>query len=110
MSRHFDVEDVDGISVVEFVGPKVAHEAGEQLYGLMEGEGHRRFVLDFRNVRFLSSNALGILVSFKRKADAAGGTLKLCCLDPDLLDLFRLTNLDRIFAICASRQQAVGGS
>jgi anti-sigma B factor antagonist len=74
---------------------------------LVEDEGPRRLLLDLSNVRFLSSNALGILVSLKKKVDAAGGRLRLCGLEPDLLELLRITNLDRIFEMYESREEAL---
>jgi len=108
MSPHFDLEQIDGITVVNLVGPKLTPEANEPLYGLVENEG-QRLLLDLSNVRFLSSNALGILVSLKKKIDAAGGRLRLCCLEPDLLELLRVTMLDRIFEVFDSRQDALRG-
>jgi anti-sigma B factor antagonist len=104
MTQHFRLETIDGITVATWIGTKVVPEATVPLYALA-GDG--RLLLDLGNVRFLSSNALGILVSFQKKVDAAGGRLRLCCLDPDLLELLRITKVDRIFEVFDSRQEAI---
>ena len=106
MTQGFRLETISGITVITF-DAKVVPETKDPLYDLVENEGHRRLLLDFSNVHFLSSNALGILVSFKKKVDAAGGRLRLCGLAPDLLELLRLTNMDRIFETYESREDAL---
>jgi anti-sigma B factor antagonist len=109
MTQHFQLETIDGISVVTFSDAKVVPETKDPLYGLVEDERHRRLLLNLSNVRFLSGNALGILVSLKEKVDAAGGRLRLCGLEPDLLELLRITNLDRIFETYESWEDALKG-
>ena len=90
---HFRLEVIGGVTVVRLAGPKLVIDASGPLYGLVAEGGHRKLLLDFAEVRFLSSAALGVLITFKKKADAAGGQLKLCRLAPDLLELFRLTRM-----------------
>lgn len=105
MSPHLDLEIRDGIAIVTLLGEKLAPEASEPLYEL--AGRHPRLILDFDRVRFLSSHALGILVALRKRVDAAGGSLRLCCLAPDLLQLLQLTNLDRVFVISETRQEAL---
>jgi anti-sigma B factor antagonist len=68
-----------------------------ELYELVEGQGRRKIVLDFAAVRFLSSQALGVLLTLKRKADKAGATIALAGIRPELLRVFQITNLDKLF-------------
>ena len=58
-----------------------------------------RLVLNLSRMRLESSMFLGMLVVLYRRMVAASGTVKLCGLHPDTLDVFRVTKLDRIFAI-----------
>ena len=74
-------------------------EVGEQLYSLVEDEGHKSLLLNFGNVQYLSSAALGKLINLKKKVSAVKGKLKLCCIHPDLLEVFRITRLDQVFEI-----------
>jgi anti-sigma B factor antagonist len=104
MTQHFRLEIIDGVTVATWADPKVVSESKDPLYDLA---GNERLLLDLGNVRFLSSNALAILVGFQKKVDAAGGRLRLCRLDPDLLDLLRITKVDHLFEFFDSRQEAL---
>jgi anti-sigma B factor antagonist len=110
--RHLRLETIDGVTVVSFVDTKIVseeniQEVGDQLYSLVEDEGHKQLLLNFGNVQYLSSAALGKLINLKKKVGAAKGKLKLCCIHPDLLEVFRITRLDQVFEIYAEEQAAL---
>ena len=110
--RLLRLENVDGVTVVSFVDTKIVteeqiQEVGEQLYSLVEDEGHKSLLLNFGNVQYLSSAALGKLINLKKKVAAVKGKLKLCCIHPDLLEVFRITRLDQVFEIYAEEQSAL---
>ena len=71
--RHLRLENVDGVTVVSFVESKIVteeniQEVGDQLYSLVEDEGHKNLLLNFGNVQYLSSAALGKLINLKTKS------------------------------------------
>ena len=110
--RHLRLENVDGVTVVSFVDTKIVteeniQEVGDQLYSLVEDEGHKNLLLNFGNVQYCSSTVLGKLVSLKRKVEKSKGKLKLCCIHPDLLVPFKLTGLDKVFEIYKEEQNAL---
>ena len=110
--RHLRLENVDGVTVVSFVDTKIVtdeniQEVGDQLYSLVEDEGHKQLLLNFGNVQYLSSAALGKLINLKKKVGAVKGKLKLCCIHPDLLEVFRITRLDRIFETYETEAEAL---
>ena len=45
--------------------------------------------------------------NLKKKVGAVKGKLKLCCIHPDLLEVFRITRLDQVFEIYAEEQAAL---
>jgi anti-sigma B factor antagonist len=104
---HFLVKSVNGVTIATFVNSKVVLEAREPLYDLVDKEGHKRIVLNFRNVRFVSSAPIGVLIKLKTKAEAVGGSLKFCCLDQDLVDIFRITSVLQLFDIHDTEEDAV---
>jgi anti-anti-sigma factor len=71
--------------------------------------GHRdvNLLLDLGGVEFLSSAMLDAMCRFYRKIHAAGGQLRLCGLKPSIADVFRTTNLDRLFPIHADVAEAL---
>ena len=74
-------------------------EVGEQLNGLAENLGISKVVLNFREVKFMSSSMLAVLLKFSRKVTAVQGRLKLCSIAPNLKEIFVITRFDRIFEI-----------
>ena len=73
----------------------------------MEGGEYQRILLNFDNVRYMSSTALGMLIGLKKKADAAGVRLMLCCLAPHLVNLSQLAHLGRLIQISESQREAL---
>lgn len=100
------LKTVDGITIVTFTGPKVGTEAREELYDLMETRKIRRLILNFENVRSLSSAPIGMLVNLMNKAASAGGVVRFCQLDPDVQEIMRLTRVEGLFSIFANEQDA----
>jgi anti-sigma B factor antagonist len=104
---HFLVKSINGVAIATFVNAKVVLEAREPLYDLVEKEGHKRIVLNFQNVRFISSAPIAVLINLTRKAAAVGGSVKFCCLDPDIVDIFRITSLLQLFDIQGTEEDAI---
>jgi len=109
---HLSTENIDGVTVVQFVDTKIVteeniQEVGDQLYQLVDVEGKRQLLLNFGNVQYLSSAALGKLINLKKKVGAVKGKLKLCCIHPDLLEVFKITRLDQVFEISPDEQGAL---
>ena len=56
-------------------------------------------LLDFGNVEFMSSAMLGLLGQLHRKISSGHGRLKMCGIRPEILTVFKITNLDKLFSI-----------
>jgi anti-sigma B factor antagonist len=56
-------------------------------------------LLDFSNVEFMSSAMLGLLGPLHRKISSGHGRLKMCSIRPEILTVFKITNLDKLFSI-----------
>jgi anti-anti-sigma factor len=103
----FLVEVIGDIAVVRFAGWKVPMDVGEPLYKIVEEQKFRRVLLDLGEVTYMSSNAIGIFVTFKKRADAVGASIKVCRMHPDLVELLHHTRVDRIFSIYADEPAAL---
>jgi anti-sigma B factor antagonist len=66
-----------------------------------------KMVLDFSKVKYLSSAALRQLIALKKRLDKENGEVKLSCIAPDILTVFKTTQLDKVFDIHPSAQAAV---
>jgi anti-sigma B factor antagonist len=70
------------------------------------GQGNRNLVLDFTHVRFMDSTGLGTVIS-ALKAIGHDGDLGLCCIRENIMEIIRLTRLDRALRIFATRADAL---
>jgi anti-sigma B factor antagonist len=75
------------------------HEMGKELYAVVENSPGLKLVVDFEGVQYLSSSALGKLITLKRKVGESSGTMKMCRIKPEIMEVFRITQLDKIFDI-----------
>lgn len=85
----------------------VVEQIGEQLYDLVDNKGRRRLVLDFTKVQFLSSSALGVLISLRKKAAAIKGEIVICSLRKEIMKVFEITNLTRMFTFAPNEEKAL---
>src|SRR6266851_1988627 len=107
--RRLEVEDIGEVTVVNFTDKKILDEQniqviGEQLFSLVDELGRRKLLLNFGNVEFLSSAALGKLITLNRKLQGVGGKLVLCNIAPQIKEVFEITRLDNLIPIKADEQ------
>ncbi len=110
--RRIDVSKVGDVSVVRFVDKKILDEAGIQelgaeLFALVEHDNRKSIVLNFSNVEFLSSAALGKLITLDRKVKSAKGRLKMSNIRPEIMDVFQVTKLNKVFDIRSEEAEAI---
>ncbi len=102
--RHIEVNEVGDVTVVRFRDRKLIEdiriqELGQELFALAASAACEKLLLNFSYVEFLSSSALGKLITLDKKIKAAGGALKLSNIRPEIYEVFTITKLDRLFDI-----------
>lgn len=110
--RRLEVEDHGDIAVVTFIDNKIIDEQninaiGEDLFRLVDELGRKKILLNFSKVEFLSSAALGKLITLNRKLQAVKGTLVMCSIKKEIVEVFKITKLDKLFKIKANEQEAL---
>ena len=110
--RRLELEEVGDVTVVSFVDKKILDEQniqviGEQLFDLVDNQAKKKILLNFSNVEFLSSAALGKLITLNKKAQAAGGKLAMCSIVKEIYEVFAITKLDKLFKIYKDEQTAL---
>lgn len=108
MRRRLEVEAVGDVTVVNFLDRKILdeheiHIIGHQLFNLVE-EGRKKIILNFGNVTDLSNAILGKLITLNKKLQQANGHLVLCCLIPEMYEVFEITKLNRLLDIRKDKQ------
>jgi len=84
-----------------------AEAAGEQLTALLAEPGQRRLLVDFGNVRSLSSLMLSKLIVLHRAAGSAGMRLALFNLRPDVRGILEITRLNLVLLLYGDEQEAL---
>jgi anti-sigma B factor antagonist len=105
-------ETRDDIAFVYFSDAKILDAAridsiGAELRETIESPGVRRLVLNFRGVTFMSSGMITKLVTVERSCRKRGIGLRLCEIAQPVMEVFKITNLTRLFEICDSEEQAI---
>jgi anti-sigma B factor antagonist len=99
----------DGARVVELAGDVDLYAAPElkrELMGLIDA-GATRLVVDLTETTFIDSAALGLLAEALKRLQPIGGRIVLVCSDRTIRKAFEITWLDRVFAIAATRAEAL---
>ena len=110
--RRIEVSKTGDVTVVRFVDRKVLdeesiQELGKELFDLVEVQNRRQLLLNFANVEFISSATLGKLIVLDRKVKTAKGRLRMCQIRPEILEVFRITKLDKVFDIRDEESEAL---
>jgi len=77
------------------------------IMALIEQVSGINLIINFCNIKFLTSSALGLLIRVIKKIHETGGKLKLCSIDPKIFEVFTITRLDKVFDIYDSQAEAV---
>ena len=100
------------ITHVSFLDRNILDEAniqqiGEEITEIVESETMPKILISFENVDHLSSAALGTLITINKKVKNREGILRLANIDPQIYEVFKITQLDRIFSIHDSSEEAL---
>ena len=109
----FTVQQIDKFTVIEFKSPSLMdplelEQLGQQLYRLVDEEDRRKVILDFEKVQYLSSQAIGIVLTMNKKLGALKNSkLVLCGVGPRLMELLKITRLDRLLTVKPTQREAL---
>jgi anti-sigma B factor antagonist len=71
----------------------------KSIISIVEQGKRQNMLLDFSNVRLMSSAFLGLLVKVHKRICERGGKLELCNIKPEIYKVFEITNLNKVFDI-----------
>ena len=106
------MQKVQDVTVVGFTASAILdtlhiQQIGDELYGLVDKNAGGRIVLNFAEVKFLSSQALGVLLTMRRKAEQAKTTVVIAGLRKELQKVFKITNLEKLFTFHKTKDDAL---
>jgi anti-sigma B factor antagonist len=99
------VEYAGDATIVTFTDERILEEKDikalqESIMSVIESaSGGINLILDFGNVRFLSSAVLGLLIRISKRIYEHDGSLRLCNINPKIYEIFKITRLTKTFDI-----------
>ena len=104
----------DDVGVVSFTTTQVldgmnVQQLGTELQDLVESRYIVKMVINFENIKFLSSAVLGKLISLHKKIQQEKGRLAFCSIRDDIMQVFKITRLDKLIPIYDDEDQAIQG-
>ena len=94
----------DGTLTFLFTDPRITDDVHlkrvfEALTNQLNKSEEKQVILDFRHVDFMASSMLGKLVQVNKKCNEFRVKLKLCSISPEILEVFKITKLNKVFDI-----------
>lgn len=111
-NKIIDITTEGEISFVSFLSPSMSavkdvEEIASVLRNFVADNRPKKVIVDFSDVKFFSSQILGLIVEVWKKLKEYDGCIVICGINPDLGRVFRITNLDSLFDFYPDKQSAV---
>ena len=110
-NRIAEVQRIGPTAVATLTVTELTQEQGvsmlAELLDDLSQSGATHFVLDIQNVQFMDSACLGCLVEALNRLASNGGRIALANTANSVQYLFKMTQLDRVFPICADVMAAM---
>lgn len=110
---HFIIHTIEKFTIIEFrtaslMDSMELEDIGQHIFGLVDEQDKRVIVMDFEKVEYLSSQAIGLVLTMNKKLSTLKNSkLILCGVGERLMQLIKITRLDRILTIKPSQREAV---
>jgi anti-sigma B factor antagonist len=108
-----NIEYAGDATIVTFTDEKILEEKDikalqESIMSVIEQAKRISLILDFGNVRYLSSAVLGLLIRISKRIYERDGSLRLCNINPKIYEIFKITRLTKTFDIYKDVESAAG--
>ena len=110
-AKRMEIEQEGDICIVRLIDKKFLDEqqiqrVGEELFDLLEKQGHRKIFVDFAPVEFISSAMLGKLITLYRKAAGFRAKVILYNICDEIREVLKITKLDKTTYVIVKDKEA----
>jgi anti-sigma B factor antagonist len=78
----------------------------QELSSLIAGN-RKEIVLDCRELEYISSSGLRVLLKALKQMESVNGRLTICHLQPQITQIFKISGFDHLFEIYPGKQEAI---
>jgi len=102
-------ENVNGLAVVSLKGRLDINTHGqlEAELNALAGKGQTKVLVDVKDLDYISSAGLRVLLSGAKQFKKINGTIALASLAPTVRQVFEISGFSSIFPLYASREEAL---
>lgn len=111
MELKIDVVEQDNAALIRLQGEVDVYTAPKLKSALIDlvDKGNFKIVVNLEQVDFMDSSGLGVLVGGLKRVRSHDGSIALVCTQENILKIFRITGLVKVFPIFDEEAQAVAG-
>ena len=84
----------------------ITEETKKALNDLLEQPGSQ-LIMDLKGIKYIDSSGFGVFLSAMKTAKNSDGTFKICHINPEVLELFKLLQLHNIFDLCNTLEECL---
>lgn len=109
-TQNISVRSVAGVAVAEILRDKITEHENQAVFADLNAAAaanRHRLAVDLGRIGLLSSAGLGGLITLHKACAAQGGRLVIFGVQDQILNLLRLTHLDRLLTVATSRDDAL---
>ena len=111
-TAYFSARTNGEVRILEFSRADVTDAAyikvlGDQIYAYLKQFDEPQVIIDFGKVSYLSSAALGMLIALNTVLNKKKGQLRLCNVNENIYEVFKLMKLYKLIKIFDSTEEAV---
>jgi anti-sigma B factor antagonist len=107
------LEDRGEVVVVYFTPTSILEQGmidqiGRELAGAtLEAAGNKKLLLNFQDIKFMASMMIGKILQVHKQCKNDKIKLKLCSISSNIMEVFKITNLTKLFEIYPDEASAV---
>lgn len=100
------------VHIIEFMEVRILDQLAidkikTDILNMVAEAGVPKFIISFENVKYISSAVLGMLMTVNKHVMGKQGELRLSAIDKSLMEVFKLTRLDKILKIFNTTDDAL---
>lgn len=105
------VRETGGVSVMDFTGnldTNTSAAAEIEVNKLLDG-GSGMILFNFKDLNYISSSGLRVLLATAKKLRTTGGKMKVCSLNETVQEVFDISGFASILDLASNEEEALSG-
>ncbi len=113
LNKVFKLERDDDVLIVTPQGDALGfryhdvHQESNATLEVLDDTSLRHAIIDFGSGHVLGSIIISVVIKICRKVGTRGGKAAFCKANPDMLEVLRTMNLERLWPYCPTREDAL---